>query len=205
MLDTRTRILNAAVHLFGSVGYEGTSVQSIADAVGIRKASLLYHFSSKEELHRQVIELSLQHWRNELPKVLASSLNSYDRFDSTMTALLEFFRSDPSRARLTLREMLDRPESLRERLREYLSPWIHILTEYIRMGQASGLIKPDLHAESYVVQIMLMVISTAAIGDVAAGIVGTCDVLHEERSQPELIRIAREAVFVDPGAQTKKE
>jgi hypothetical protein len=106
-----------------------------------------------------------------LPRLLAKTLTSYDRFNSTMAALLEFFRSDPNRARLTLREMLDRPEALRERLRESLSPWIKILTEYLRMGQASGLIKPDLHPESCVVQIMLMVMSTAAIGDVATAIV----------------------------------
>lgn len=200
--DVHARILQEAVRLFGTIGYEATSLQSIAEAVGIRKPSLLYHFSSKEELHRQVIESSLEHWRMELPRVLAKSLTGYDRFDSAMTALLDFFRSDPNRAKLTMREMLDRPDALRERLTEHLSPWIKILTEYIRMGQKSGLIKPDLHPESYVVQVLLMVMSTAAVGDVAAALAGTRNPGQDERDKAELVRIAREAVFVDPGAKT---
>lgn len=202
--DMRDRILKEAVRLFGSVGYEATSLQAIAEAVGIRKQSLLYHFPSKEELHRQVIESSLDHWRNELPRVLAKSLTGYARFDSTMAALLDFFRSDPNRARLAVREMLDRPEALRARLSEYLGPWIRILTEYIRMGQASGLIKRELHPESYVVQVMLMVISTAAMGDVAGAMVGARRSGSDERDKTELVRIAREAVFVEPGAQKRK-
>lgn len=203
--DVRERILAEAIRLFGSVGYEATSLQSIAEAVGIRKQSLLYHFPSKEALHHQVMESSLNYWREELPRVLANSLTGYDRFDSAMTALFDFFRAEPNRARLTVREMLDRPDSLRERLTEYLSPWIRILIEYIRMGQASGLIKPDLHPESYVVHVMLMVISTAAIGDVASAIAGHPASGQDERDKAELVRIAREAVFIDPRAQTGRE
>ena len=47
----RDRILSEAMHLAASRGFEATSIQAIADAVGIRKQSLLYHFSSKEILH----------------------------------------------------------------------------------------------------------------------------------------------------------
>jgi len=48
--DTRTRILDAAVSLFGEYGYAGTSVRDIAERLGLTKAALYYHFPSKETI-----------------------------------------------------------------------------------------------------------------------------------------------------------
>lgn len=47
---TRRRVLDAAVELFTEHSYAGTSVRDIAERVGMTKASLYYHFASKEAL-----------------------------------------------------------------------------------------------------------------------------------------------------------
>lgn len=47
---TKARILEQALALFTDKGYEGTSMDDIAAAVGIRKASLYAHFSGKEAI-----------------------------------------------------------------------------------------------------------------------------------------------------------
>jgi AcrR family transcriptional regulator len=52
--DTRQRILVAAVELFSANGYAGTSVRDIADALGMTKAALYYHFAGKEEILQAV-------------------------------------------------------------------------------------------------------------------------------------------------------
>jgi AcrR family transcriptional regulator len=52
--DTRQRILVAAVELFSENGYAGTSVRDIADALGMTKAALYYHFAGKEEILQAV-------------------------------------------------------------------------------------------------------------------------------------------------------
>ena len=52
----RQRIVEASLKLFADQGFRATTVQQIADEVGISKQRLLYHFSSKEELHRAVLE-----------------------------------------------------------------------------------------------------------------------------------------------------
>jgi AcrR family transcriptional regulator len=48
--DTKRAILDAAVRLFVAKGYEETSLREVADAVGITKPSLYYHYASKLEL-----------------------------------------------------------------------------------------------------------------------------------------------------------
>lgn len=53
--DTKTEIHQAAVQLFSTQGYEKTSLREIAEQVGITKASLYYHYSSKQELLRAIV------------------------------------------------------------------------------------------------------------------------------------------------------
>ncbi|TCC39666.1 TetR/AcrR family transcriptional regulator [Kribbella sindirgiensis] len=53
--DTKAEIHRAAVHLFSTQGYDKTSLREIAEQVGITKASLYYHYSSKQELLRAIV------------------------------------------------------------------------------------------------------------------------------------------------------
>ncbi|MGN1025783.1 MAG: TetR/AcrR family transcriptional regulator [Faecousia sp.] len=48
--NTKQEILDAALELFSVKGYEATSLSTIADAVGIRKASLYSHFENKQAI-----------------------------------------------------------------------------------------------------------------------------------------------------------
>lgn len=48
--ETRSRILQVALQRFAANGYHATSVQQIADDVGITKAAVLYHFKEKIDL-----------------------------------------------------------------------------------------------------------------------------------------------------------
>ena len=196
--DVKDRIIEEAMRLFGTNGFDGTSLQAIADAVGITKQSVLYHFASKEVLREQVTETLLAHWKSELPRLLTAEISGYDRFSSSVTAVVRFFLVDPNRARVTVREMLDRPETMHSLMKEQLSPWTTLLTDYIRAGQESGRIRPDVHPESYIIQVMMMVIGTVAIGDVVAALVhpGGGDSLEEKVS--ELVRISREALYTTP-------
>ena len=56
MNDTRQRILDTALDLFIERGYDKTSLREIAERVGVTKAALYYHFSSKEEIIRTLVQ-----------------------------------------------------------------------------------------------------------------------------------------------------
>lgn len=60
--DTKQEILKTALKLFSAKGYESTSVAEIADAIGIRKASLYSRFTSKKEILDELVQAGLVHY-----------------------------------------------------------------------------------------------------------------------------------------------
>ncbi|MFI7192723.1 TetR/AcrR family transcriptional regulator [Nocardia nova] len=54
--STKDAIREAAIRLFSNKGFEQTSLREVADAVGITKASLYYHYASKLDLLLAIIE-----------------------------------------------------------------------------------------------------------------------------------------------------
>ena len=63
--NTKQEILDASLELFSVHGFEATSISQIADAVGIRKASLYSHFENKQSildtLVKDVLEQYTEH------------------------------------------------------------------------------------------------------------------------------------------------
>jgi AcrR family transcriptional regulator len=55
----QARIVDAAVHLFAEHGVGGTSLQMIADAIGVTKAAVYHQFKTKEEIVVEAAEAEL--------------------------------------------------------------------------------------------------------------------------------------------------
>ena len=60
--NTKQEILEASLELFSVQGFEATSISQIADAVGIRKASLYSHFDSKQAILDAIVKEVLQQY-----------------------------------------------------------------------------------------------------------------------------------------------
>ncbi|MER6974768.1 helix-turn-helix domain-containing protein [Nocardioides sp. NPDC000445] len=56
----REQVLEAAARLFTSKGYAATSTREIAEAVGIRQASLYYHFTGKGEIVTELLSRTIR-------------------------------------------------------------------------------------------------------------------------------------------------
>src|SRR5688500_13265938 len=108
-MDVRDQILASATRQFALNGFDGTSLQTIAEEVGIRKPSLLYHFPSKVALRLAVHQKMLDHFNEALPRLLQAATSGEGQFDAVISELVGFFTADPDRARLIVREVLDRP------------------------------------------------------------------------------------------------
>ncbi len=193
--DVRARALASATRLFANQGFDGTSLQEIADQVGVSKPAVLHHFPSKEDLRRAVLDGILDHWREALPRLLLAATASTDRFEAVFGELHSFFASDTDRARLLARELLDRPAEVRKMLRGPVRPWLGAISGYIEGGKKSGRHFEDVDAEAYVILILLLVVSSSAAASVGrAGIDG--DAAESKlRFDNELARIARASLF----------
>jgi AcrR family transcriptional regulator len=53
--NTKEKIFDASIDLFAQKGFDAVSMQEIADAVGIKKASMYYHFSSKDQILEKIL------------------------------------------------------------------------------------------------------------------------------------------------------
>jgi AcrR family transcriptional regulator len=198
-MDTSAQIRDAAMRLFARDGFDGTPLQAIADDVGITKQTLLYYYPSKEELRRAVLGQLVEHWRQTLPRLLEAVTSGERRFEALTGELVQFYRADPDRARLILREMLDRPDDMRALLIEGLRPWLLLVAEYIRQGQASGILYEDVDPESYVMHVILLVAGTVANLKVLPRVLsdggGRDAAAAEKRYLDELFRLARTSLF----------
>lgn len=200
--NVKERILEEATRLFAENGFEGTTIQAIADAVGIRKPSLIYHFASKDALREQVIEDLLSHWKEEIPRLLMAATDERDRFASVVMALVAFFQADRNRARLVVREILDRPDAVRAMVKMHIAPWVRLISDYIQLDRGRGLIRSDVDPQAYIVQVVLMVLGTMVAQEVAGDLVEGGE-MFPGQMVAELVRISRDALFVEPGRGTE--
>lgn len=201
-MDVRDQILTEATRLFAARGFDATPLQDVADAVGIRKPSLLYHFPSKAALRQGVLEKMAVHWSEVLPRLLKAATSGEGRFDAVVTAMVKFFTEDPDRARLVIREFLDRPDEIRILIDTHARTWVEIVCNYIRKGQEEGRVYADVDPEAYVVQVINMIISGIATYDCISSVLAHKREAKKlfDRHIREMLRMARRGLFV-PSAE----
>jgi AcrR family transcriptional regulator len=196
------QIVQQATRLFAARGFFGASLRDIARAVGIRKPSLLYHFPSKDELRRSVLEQMLAHWNEVVPRILRAATSGQEQFDAILQETISFLCADPDRARLLLRELLDRPAEMTELIRLHVEPWARIVSDYIRKGQEQGRVRPDVDPEAYVTSVINLVLCSVAIHGVTTQLLTT----EEENTNPppipqraidEMLRVAKSSLFIE--------
>jgi AcrR family transcriptional regulator len=81
--ETRRRIIEAAIRLFGERGYEGASTRDIAKQAGVNAPALQYYFDNKEGVYRacaeHIAESIWQHFRPALDGAQAALDANADR------------------------------------------------------------------------------------------------------------------------------
>lgn len=86
----RPDIIEAATRIFSERGYHAASMSDIADAVGIRKASLYHHVRKKEDLLFAIHEALVDELIDETIAVSSSSASPADKVHELLNLTLSF-------------------------------------------------------------------------------------------------------------------
>lgn len=124
---TRSKILEAAEHVFATRGFEGTRLADIADRAGLRRASMLYYFPDKQALYDAVLQQLLGALFARAASLFAQPLPLAARIEAMVDVWVDFAWERPAIAHILLREVADAAPSPRPELRRYTEPFFQMV------------------------------------------------------------------------------
>lgn len=142
-LETRAAVLKAAAVLFSEAGFRGVAVDDIAKAAGVRKNNLLYHFSSKEELWKETVDMVFGQADEFFATVRSQKYeNAWEGFEAFLRSYFEACRRFPAYILMPMIEGVSeswRTDYIAER---HLSRHVKSFDTYVRSLVAQGVLPP---------------------------------------------------------------
>ena len=99
------QILNAALNVFSTYGFRGSTIDQIAIEAGLSKPNILYYFDGKDTIHGVLLARLLESWLEPLEHMQDSD-DPISEICAYMTRKLEMARDFPRESRLFANEIL---------------------------------------------------------------------------------------------------
>ncbi len=135
------KILDAALDVFSTYGFRGSTIDQIAQQSGLSKSNILYYFASKEEIHVTLIAELLDMWLAPL-QAIESDSPPLPALWSYIHAKLKMSRDMPRESRLFANEMLQGAPHIASMLQNNLKQMVDEKALIIRGWIEQGLLAP---------------------------------------------------------------
>jgi|SRR5205823_5944854 len=137
----RQQVISAAMRLFSSKGFDGTSTREIAQAAGINEALIFRHFQTKEDLYWAVVSSRIQAAgrQEKIREYLESPhMDTRDVLAAIAENLLDRTSEDADLTRLLLFSALRNSELSENFFRTYMAGIYEAIASFIRHGIRKG-------------------------------------------------------------------
>jgi TetR/AcrR family transcriptional regulator len=140
--DGRREMLRVAERIFARKGYGATTTREIAEAAGVTKGLLFYHFQTKERLYLTVIDNMVK----ELSRLATPPSGEGTDYMAHVRRFIEgwtdFLVEHRDFQKLITRELMDEGRFYKKIIDEYLKPLYEIGIVFIRAGIQAGAFRP---------------------------------------------------------------
>jgi AcrR family transcriptional regulator len=134
---TKSRILDAAIARFGTKGYEATSLDSIANDIGLAKQTILYWFGSKEGLLDAALDLAARELTEALEAPLRVSGEGWGKVESLVRSVFRLAGRRPELLGL-VREATRIGPPASTRLSDTLGPLLARAVDFLQEEMDAG-------------------------------------------------------------------
>lgn len=140
----RERIQASALELFARYGYDGVSLQRIADDVGLHKSSLFHHYSGKLELMDDAVGGAIARLISLLAPLLEEEGATLETLLQAVHLLVDHFSEHPEAARLVVATMVAPDDSdVRKLPSSARSLGFYLgLSRWLERARRAGVIRP---------------------------------------------------------------
>jgi len=139
---TRQRLAESAARLFAERGFEGVSLDAIAEAAGVNKALVSYHFGGKRGLYTAVILDILREVEPELSRVRQSDRPAGERLGEFIETLARFLRKHPHFPFILLREEMSGGRNLDPKVMKEFLAFFETDREILEEGMRTEVFRP---------------------------------------------------------------
>lgn len=138
-VDTSTLILDAAQYLVQTRGYNAFSYADIAAQVGIRKASIHYHYPSKTDLGKELIVRYRTRFRQALALIEQETRNAFHKLERYVGLYSTLLQDEHQMCLcgILAAEMETLPQAMKEEIQGFFAEHVAWLTAVLKEGLAT--------------------------------------------------------------------
>jgi TetR/AcrR family transcriptional regulator, fatty acid metabolism regulator protein len=142
--ERRAQILEAATAVFSRAGFNGASMDDIAEKAGLSKGSLYWYFNSKEDIILGILDAMIFREYEAFEDLNAQSLSAEELLVSIMDFALEDLADMQSMLPILFEYwgMIQRKKKIRERLGKYYKEMFAVMKPIIQQGVENGEFRP---------------------------------------------------------------